>query len=72
MWAARRPTGVFCGNDLVALGLLQQVVRLGLRVPDDVAIVGYDDITFAEAATVPLPRSRNRATGSAARRSSCC
>lgn len=52
--AARRPSAVFCGNDLVALGLLQRVVRLGLRVPDDVAIVGYDDIAFAEAATVPL------------------
>ncbi len=52
--AARRPSAVFCANDLLALGLLQQVVRLGLRVPDDVAIVGYDDIEFAEAATVPL------------------
>jgi LacI family transcriptional regulator len=51
---ARRPTAAFCGNDLVALGLLQQMVRLGLRVPDDLAIVGYDDIEFAEAAAVPL------------------
>jgi LacI family transcriptional regulator len=61
--AARRPTAVFCANDLLALGLLQQVVRLGLRVPEDVAIVGYDDIEFAQAATVPLttvsqPRER--------------
>jgi LacI family transcriptional regulator len=52
--AARRPSAVFCANDLLALGLLQQAVRLGLRVPDDVAIIGYDDIEFAEAATVPL------------------
>ena len=52
--AARRPTAVFCANDLLALGFLQQAVRLGLRVPEDVAIVGYDDIEFAEAATVPL------------------
>jgi LacI family transcriptional regulator len=51
---ARRPTAVFCANDLIALGLLQQTVRLGLRVPEDLAIVGYDDIEFAEAATVPL------------------
>jgi LacI family transcriptional regulator len=36
------------------LGVLQQVLQLGLRVPDDVAIVGYDDIAFAAAATVPL------------------
>jgi LacI family transcriptional regulator len=52
--ASRRPTAAFCANDLLALGLLQQAVRLGLRVPDDLAIVGYDDIEFAEAAAVPL------------------
>jgi LacI family transcriptional regulator len=52
--AVRRPSAVFCANDLLALGLLQQVLQLGLRVPDDVAIVGYDDIDFAQAATVPL------------------
>jgi LacI family transcriptional regulator len=52
--AARRPTAAFCANDLLALGLLQQMVRLGLAVPDDLAIVGYDDIEFAEAAAVPL------------------
>jgi LacI family transcriptional regulator len=52
--ARRRPTGVFCANDLLALGLLQRSVHWGLRVPDDLAIVGYDDIEFAEAAAVPL------------------
>jgi LacI family transcriptional regulator len=52
--AAHRPTAAFCANDLLALGLLQQMVRLGLRVPEDMAIVGYDDIEFAEAAAVPL------------------
>lgn len=52
--AARRPTAAFCANDLLALGLLQQMVQLGLRVPDDLAIVGYDDIEFAQAAAVPL------------------
>jgi LacI family transcriptional regulator len=49
-----RPTAVFCANDLLALGLLQQMVRLGVRVPEEVAIVGYDDIEFADAAAVPL------------------
>jgi len=52
--ARRRPTAAFCANDMLALGLLQQCVSLGLRVPDDLAIVGYDDIEFAAAATVPL------------------
>jgi len=54
----RRPTAVFCANDLVALGLLQQCIRRGWRVPDDVAIVGYDDIEFAGAAAVPLTSVR--------------
>ena len=52
--SGRRPTGVFCANDLLALGLLQRSVHWGLRVPGDLAIVGYDDIEFAEAAAVPL------------------
>jgi LacI family transcriptional regulator len=54
MPARRRPTAAFCANDLVALGLLQQTLQLGFRVPQDLAIVGYDDIEFAEAAAVPL------------------
>ena len=58
MPAGRRPTAVVCANDLLALGLLQQMVRHGVRVPDDLAIVGYDDIDFAEAAAVPLTSVR--------------
>ena len=54
----RRPTAAFCANDLLALGLLQQVVASGLRVPHDLAIVGYDDIYFAGAAAVPLTSVR--------------
>ena len=53
-----RPTAAFCANDLLALGLLQQCVGLGLRVPDDLAIVGYDDIEFAASAAVPLTSVR--------------
>ena len=56
--ARRRPTAAFCANDMLALGLLQQCVSLGLRVPEDMAIVGYDDIEFAAAATVPLTSVR--------------
>ncbi|WP_380170989.1 LacI family DNA-binding transcriptional regulator [Kineococcus sp. DHX-1] len=53
-----RPTAVFCLNDLLALGVLQEVVQRGLKVPDDLALVGYDDIDFAAAATVPLTSVR--------------
>ncbi|GMA22877.1 hypothetical protein GCM10025864_06360 [Luteimicrobium album] len=54
----RRPTAVFCANDLIALGLLQQAIGRGWKVPDDLAIVGYDDIVFAGAAAVPLTSVR--------------
>lgn len=50
----RRPTAVFCANDLVAVGLLQHLTLAGVKVPDDVAIIGYDDIEYAAAAAVPL------------------
>ncbi|MFD0205665.1 MULTISPECIES: LacI family DNA-binding transcriptional regulator [Saccharothrix] len=53
-----RPDAVFCANDLLALGLLQVLVRAGVRVPEDIAIVGYDDIDFAAAAAVPLTSVR--------------
>jgi LacI family transcriptional regulator len=55
---ARRPTAAICANDLLALGLLQGMVRHGVRVPDEFAIVGYDDIEFAAAAAVPLSSVR--------------
>jgi LacI family transcriptional regulator len=57
----RRPTAAFCANDLVALGLLQQLMHLGVAVPAEVAIVGYDDIEFAAAAAVPLTSVRQPA-----------
>jgi LacI family transcriptional regulator len=55
---AERPTAVFCANDLLALGVLQEMTQRGLRVAQDVAIVGYDDIEFAAAAAVPLSSVR--------------
>ena len=65
-----RPTAVFCANDLLALGLLQTLYHAGLlqtlyhaglRVPEDIALVGYDDIEFAAAAAVPLTSVRQPA-----------
>jgi LacI family transcriptional regulator len=45
---AERPTAVTCYNDLVALGLCRALAELGLRVPDDVSVVGFDDIQLLE------------------------
>jgi LacI family transcriptional regulator len=49
-----RPTAVFCHNDLLALGALRALASRGLRVPQDVAVLGDDDIPFAEMSMVPL------------------
>lgn len=49
-----RPTAVFCANDMLALGLLQELVLHGVRVPEDIALVGFDDLEWAGVATVPL------------------
>lgn len=54
----RRPTAVFCANDLLALGVLQEMTRRRVNVPNELAIVGYDDIEFAAAAAVPLTSIR--------------
>jgi LacI family transcriptional regulator len=56
--AGRRPTAVFCANDLVALGVLQEMTQRGVRVPQELAVVGYDDIDFAGSAAIPLSSVR--------------
>ncbi|ESU46725.1 LacI family transcriptional regulator [Streptomyces sp. HCCB10043] len=52
---------MFCANDLLALGVLQSLFAAGVSVPDDLALVGYDDIEFAAAAAVPLTSVRQPA-----------
>ena len=47
---AERPTAVFCANDLIATGLVQAVTQHGMRIPRDLAVVGFDDTDLASAA----------------------
>jgi DNA-binding LacI/PurR family transcriptional regulator len=47
-------TAVFCYNDLVAVGVLLACRDLGLRVPEDLSVVGYDDVDLARYVTPPL------------------
>ncbi|MFH9612401.1 LacI family DNA-binding transcriptional regulator [Streptomyces pratensis] len=56
-----RPSAVFCASDLLALGVLQALYEAGLKVPEDLAVVGYDDIEFAASAVVPLTSVRRPA-----------
>lgn len=50
----RPPTAVFCANDVLALGALNAATCLGVRVPEDVSIVGFDDIDMSSWARFDL------------------
>jgi len=53
-----RPTAIFCANDDMAFGALQAAAELGLKVPADVSIAGFDDVPSAAAITPPLTTVR--------------
>lgn len=52
------PTAVFCYNDMSALGALSCIREHGLRVPEDISLVGFDDLLFASYADPPLTTVR--------------
>ncbi|WP_231601808.1 LacI family DNA-binding transcriptional regulator [Salinibacterium sp. NG253] len=56
--ARSRPTAIMCGNDLLALGVLVEFAHRGIRVPQEISIIGFDDLVWAQAATVPLTTVR--------------
>jgi LacI family transcriptional regulator len=56
-----KPTAVLASNDLTAIGAMGAIAEAGLRVPEDISVVGYDDIqlsafTMPPLSTVSLPR----------------
>jgi LacI family transcriptional regulator len=53
-----RPTAVFCANDLLALGLMRGLAKRNIRIPQDMAVVGYDDVDFANVLSPPLTTIR--------------
>jgi DNA-binding LacI/PurR family transcriptional regulator len=53
-----QPTAVFAANDLMAMGAMRAIAEAGLRVPDDVSVVGLDDIEVAAYQTPPLTTVR--------------
>lgn len=54
----KRPTAVICSNDWTAIGALHAIDAAGLRVPDDMSVVGFDDIPLARYVSPPLTSVR--------------
>jgi len=52
------PTAVMCSNDMTAIGALRVLAKAGLRVPEDMSLIGFDDIHLAEFAYPPLTTVR--------------
>jgi LacI family transcriptional regulator len=48
------PTAIFCANDILAFGVFRELIHQRIRVPEEISLLGYDDISFAPTAAVPL------------------
>lgn len=49
-----RPTAIFCANDEMAMGCIHEIKSFSLRIPDDISVMGFDDIRYAEIMDPPL------------------
>ncbi|MCO6698942.1 substrate-binding domain-containing protein, partial [Streptomyces sp. Vc17.3-30] len=57
------PTAVFCGNDVVAIGVLNAALATGLQVPGDLTVIGFDDLPMAAWEAYIWSASRPQAPG---------
>jgi DNA-binding LacI/PurR family transcriptional regulator len=62
-----RPTAIFAANDLCALGVLSRLARAGVRVPQDMTVIGFDNLPVADTAMVSLTTVRQPVKAIAAR-----
>lgn len=56
--APRLPTAFFADNDIIALGAMKAMSKHGIRIPDDVSIIGFDDLTYSSISSPPLTTLR--------------
>jgi len=55
LWtASAKPTALICSNDMTAIGVMREAFELGIQVPDQLSVIGFDDIRMAEFMTPPL------------------
>lgn len=52
--ADERPEAILCANDITAANLMRTLIRLGLQVPNDIRVMGLDDVKYAQLLAVPL------------------
>jgi LacI family transcriptional regulator len=50
----KRPDGIFCFNDPVAMGAMRAILETGMRIPEDIAVVGCGNVSYADFLRVPL------------------
>ena len=51
---ATRPDAIFTGNNLISLGALEAIRKAGLRIPEDMGLIGFDDMPFSPSLDPPL------------------
>lgn len=49
-----RPDGIFCYNDPAALGAMRAILNAGLRIPEDIAVIGCGNVLYSDFLRVPL------------------
>ena len=54
MQARNRPTAIMCSNDMTAIGVMHESSNFGLRIPNDLSVIGFDDIRLAQFMIPPL------------------
>ncbi|UAB73533.1 LacI family DNA-binding transcriptional regulator [Vibrio sp. SCSIO 43132] len=57
----KRPTAIFCGSDYIAIGVIESLKKYDIQVPDDISIIGFDDVNFAGLLTPSLSSIRQSA-----------